>query len=87
MFQTRSFDVTLSIESIKEESNTSISIRQLETLRFWDSIQAVDPGWEALFNQGVLVEFVANAGGKVSEVTFSLEKSRHQHLERIIESR
>ncbi|QDU44235.1 hypothetical protein Mal52_27130 [Symmachiella dynata] len=86
LFQSRSFDVTLSIESIKTESHTTNSLKRLERLSFWDPIQAVDPGWDALYQQGVIVDFVPNEEGKVSEVTFRLEKSREQHLERIIES-
>jgi len=86
MFQSRSFDVTVSIELIKTESHTTNTLKRLERLSFWDPIQAVDPGWDTLYQQGVIVDSVADDEGKVSEVTFRLEKSREQHLERIIES-
>ena len=87
MFQDRHFDITVAIEAIQVESNTSETVRRLEKLSFWEPIRAVKPGWDILFSQGILVEFDASSDGKVSEVTFRLEASRQQHLERIIESR
>ena len=85
MFQERKFDITISIEEIKSESNTKETLTRLGKQSFWDSIREVKPGWDILFHQGVLTDFDDSAE-KISQVTFRLETSRRQHLERIIEA-
>ncbi len=85
MFQERRFNITVSIEDIRIESSTRVTVSGLGKPGFWEPIREVKSGWDLLFKQGVLADFCAT-DGKVTEVTFSLEKSRRQHLERLIES-
>lgn len=86
LFQQRSFAMTIPVETVKSESQTSESMKRLESLSFWDLVRSAEPGWDLLWRQGIVVDFDANSEGKVSEVTFRLERSRHDHLERIIEA-
>jgi len=84
LFKERCFSITIPVDVVKEESRTSESMKRLESLKFWDMVQSAGPGWDLLSQEGILVDYVVDSDGKVSEVTFKLESSRHEHLERII---
>ena|SRR5579863_6364342 len=86
MFQQKVFELTIPVEVIKQESNTSMSLRDLRNPHLWDTVRNEVEGWDTFPKCGILVDFEINPVGEVDSLTLRLDQRRRETLERFIQN-
>ena len=85
MYRRQCFELTFPVETIQSDSGTDETLEVLQREGFWNAVRDLKKDWDTLPRKGILVDFEVNADGKIDEVTFRLNETRRDHLQRVIE--
>lgn len=87
MFQRGIFELRVPMEDIHYETGTTVPFHELRNPGYWNACRDARRDWDTFQKYGVELVFEVEPDGHVHFVTFRLDSSRRESLERMLQRR